>query len=110
MTEPTDAGPSTADQLFRLIRSFGYTTRGQTDEIVDAIVAKWGTPQPTHAQAGAVPTREFLERTLAAMEGVIDVADRKTDEFDALRSCVIDLTLMLFSDAKRHAKGADHEL
>lgn len=52
--------------------------------------------QPTQAQAGAVPTREFLERTLAAMEGVIDVADRKTEEFDALRSCVIDLTLMLF--------------
>lgn len=45
----------------------------------------------------AKPTRAFLERTLAAMEGVIDVADRKTDEFDALRSCVIDLTLMLFS-------------
>ena len=68
------------------------------------------TPQPTQAQAGAAPTREFLERTLAAMEGVIDVADRKTDEFDALRSCVIDLTLMLFSDANRHAKEADHEL
>jgi hypothetical protein len=45
------------------------------------------------------PDRAFLERTLAAMEGVIDVADRKTDEFDALRSCVIDLTLMLHSDA-----------
>ena len=44
MTEPTDVGPSTADQLFRLIRSFGYTTHGQTAEIVDAIVAKWGTP------------------------------------------------------------------
>ena len=44
MTEPTDAGPSLADQLFRLIRSFGYTTHGQTAEIVDAIVAKWGTP------------------------------------------------------------------
>jgi hypothetical protein len=67
------------------------------------------TPQPTQAQAGAVPTRAFLERTLAAMEGVIDVADRKTDEFDALRSCVIDLTLMLFSDAKRQTKGACHE-
>ena len=44
MSEPTDVGPSTADQLFRLIRSFGYTTHGQTAEIVDAIVAKWGTP------------------------------------------------------------------
>jgi hypothetical protein len=48
---------------------------------------------------GPVPNRAFLERTLAAMEGVIDVADRKTDEFDALRSCVMDLTLMLYSDA-----------
>ena len=46
MTEPTDVGPSTADQLFRLIRSFGYTTHRQTAEIVDAIVAKWGTPLP----------------------------------------------------------------
>lgn len=42
-----------------------------------------------------VAGRAFLERILTAMEGVIDVADRKTDEFDALRSCVIDLTLML---------------
>ena len=42
-----------------------------------------------------VAHRAFLERILTAMEGVIDVADRKTDEFDALRSCVIDLTLML---------------
>ena len=70
----------------------------------------WLHGPSTQAQAVAVPTREFLERTLAAMEGVIDVAARKTDEFDALRSCVIDLTLMLFSDAKRHAKEADHEL
>ena len=42
-----------------------------------------------------VPNRALLEKTLAAMEGVIDVADRKTDEFEALRSCVIDLTLLL---------------
>ena len=46
-------------------------------------------------QAEPVAERAFLERILTAMEGVIDVADRKTDEFDALRSCVIDLTLML---------------
>ncbi len=43
-------------------------------------------PQADHA---------FLKRVLAAMEGVIDVADRKTVEFDALRECVVDLTLML---------------
>ena len=46
-------------------------------------------------QAEPVAGRAFLERILTAMEGVIDVADRKTDEFDALRSCVIDLTVML---------------
>lgn len=50
-------------------------------------------------QAEAVPGRAFLERTLAAMEGVIDVADRKTDEFDKLRACTIDLTLMLYAPA-----------
>lgn len=58
------------------------------------------------AVAPAEPTREFLERTLAAMEGVIDVADRKTAEFDALRSCVIDLTLMLFKPTTRPAPPA----
>jgi hypothetical protein len=44
-----------------------------------------------------VAGRAFLERVLVAMEGVIDVADRKTDEFDALRSCIIELTLMLYT-------------
>lgn len=44
-----------------------------------------------------VADRAFLERVLVAMEGVIDVADRKTDEFDALRSCIIELTLMLYT-------------
>lgn len=51
----------------------------------------------THAiRTKSTVSREFLERALAAMEGVIDVADRKTVEFDAMRSCVVDLTLMLF--------------
>jgi len=27
------------DKLFQIIRSFGYTTKGQTDEIVEAILA-----------------------------------------------------------------------
>lgn len=92
-------------------RKEGYkgTAAGRLLELGWEIRPVYLTPQPTQAQAGAVPTRAFLERTLAAMEGVIDVADRKTDEFDALRSCVIDLTLMLFSDAKRHTKGACHE-
>ena len=110
MTEPTN---EELDAVIKDCRTRIYPQdmhpRFERAIMRDAI-AKWGTPQPTHAQAVAVPTREFLERTLAAMEGVIDVADRKTDEFDALRSCVIDLTLMLFSDAKRHAKEADHEL
>ena len=48
-------------------------------------------------QAEPVADRAFLEQTLVAMEGVIDVADRNTDEFDALRACVVDLTLMLYT-------------
>ena len=44
-----------------------------------------------------VADRAFLEQTLVAMEGVIDVADRNTDEFDALRACVVGLTLMLYT-------------
>ena len=39
--------------------------------------------------------RAFLEKILSAMEGVIDVADRKTAEFDELRRCIMDLTLIL---------------
>ena len=54
--------------------------------------------------AGSEPgaSRAFLERALSAMEGVIDVADRNTTEFDALRSCVVDLTLMLFKPQACH--------
>lgn len=60
----------------------------------------------THAlRTKSEASREFLERMLSAMEGVIDVADRKTAEFDALRSCVVDLTLMLF---KPEALRASH--
>lgn len=57
------------------------------------------TSESVAASAGGEPvaSRAFLERALSAMEGVIDVADRQTDEFEALRSCVIDLTLMLFT-------------
>lgn len=64
--------------------------------IVDAIaaVAQAAAPQPLMEP---VADRAFLERALTAMEGVIDVADRKTDEFDALRACIVDLTLMLYS-------------
>lgn len=39
-------------ELFELIRSFGYTTSGQTDEIAAALLAKWGQPQ---AVAGGEP-------------------------------------------------------
>lgn len=61
----------------------------------------------THAlRTKSEASREFLERMLSAMEGVIDVADRKTAEFDALRSCVVDLTLMLFKpEALRASRG-----
>ena len=94
MTEPTDAEPSTADHLFRLIRSFGYTTHGQTAQIVDAIVANlWTpeqiaegkerakkfdhwlatTPQPTQAQAGAVPLTDEQIGSLACMDGLSNI-------------------------------------
>ena len=56
--------------------------------------------------AGGV-SRAFLERALSAMEGVIDVADRNTTEFDALRSCVVDLTLMLFKPQACHPSPPD---
>lgn len=60
-------------------------------------------PQPAASEKQEpVADRALLERTLTAMEGVIDVADRKTDEFDALRACILDLTLMLYSSASRH--------
>lgn len=61
----------------------------------------------THAlRTQHIVCREFLERMLSAMEGVIDVADRQTDEFEALRSCVVDLTLMLFKpEALRASRG-----
>lgn len=45
--------------------------------------------------------RAFLVRTLYAMEGVIDVADRKTDEFDEMRACIMDLTLMLYKQPQQ---------
>ena len=75
-------------------------------------VPHWPALQPTigalHAalaqQEKPVAGRAFLERILAAMEGVIDVADRKTAEFDALRSCVIDLTVMLHSVLPQQSK------
>ena len=59
-------------------------------------------PAPAQQPLGeAVTDRSLLERMLVAMEGVIDVADRKTDEFDALRSCVVDLTVALYAQVAR---------
>lgn len=69
-------------------------TAGYIAALRDALAA-----ERTAAGQEPVADRAFLERTLSAMEGVIDVADRQTVEFDALRSCVIDLTLMLFKAA-----------
>ena len=62
--------------------------------------------EPVEPVAG----RAFLERILTAMEGVIDVADRKTDEFDALRSCVIDLTLMLHTAPPQRKPLTEEEI
>ena len=79
----------THDVVLRVVGDFEDNEQRvrYTQRIVDKLNAA--------AKAEPVAGRAFLERILAAMEGVIDVADRKTDEFDALRSCVIDLTLML---------------
>ena len=67
-------------------------------------------PHRVAQQAEPVAGRAFLERILAAMEGVIDVADRKTDEFDALRSCVIDLTLMLHTAPPQRKPLTEEEI
>lgn len=91
----------------RMSNSFaapGYETCEPTD--YGAFPVYRAAPPAQQAQAEAVPNRAFLERTLAAMEGVIDVADRKTDEFDAMRSCIVDLTLMLYANKANKKGGA----
>ena len=71
----------------------GYAHEGAKKCLFPAITAiKEALAQP---EQEPVADSAFLERVLAAMEGVIDVADRKTNEFDALRGCIVDLTLML---------------
>jgi len=49
---------------------------------------------------------EAMKQALEAMEAVIDVADRRTAEFDALRSSVIDLTLLLHTQTDTHPAPA----
>lgn len=100
------------EQFEKLCATFGFAPSRSLRELLDAAVAEPACCCGDPAAAGVVHRRDgpcymaepvqepvagraFLERILAAMEGVIDVADRKTDEFDALRSSVIDLTLML---------------
>jgi hypothetical protein len=63
--------------------------------IKEALAQPAQEPECIKAQTGALVNRAFLERVLSAMEGVIDVADRNTDEFDALRDCIFELTLAL---------------
>ena len=62
--------------------------------------------EPVEPVAG----RAFLKRILTAMGGVLDVADRKTDEFDALRSCVIDLTVMLHTAPPQRQPLTEEEI
>ena len=73
---------------------------------------RYTTPQQAEPVEPVEPVagRAFLERILTAMEGVIDVADRKTDEFDALRSCVIDLTLMLHTAPPQRKPLTEEEI
>ena len=108
MTNPTPHGQVPAIQRYKIgYHSDDWGQRSSTPSGIPDASGSW-VRYADHVAALAVgqqevapaePTREFLERTLGAMEGVIDVADRKTVEFDALRSCVIDLTLMLFKPA-----------
>lgn len=80
--------------------------RKLTEAFLDGAYAALVQPQEAapSQDAEAVGSRALLERILSAMEGVIDVADRKTDEFEALRSCVIDLTVMLFGARAQEGK------
>lgn len=82
--------PLVADDLLG-----GFTMHTEADDIV-AIFQAGRASLAASAGSEPVANRAFLERALSAMESVIDVADRNTTEFDALRSCVVDLTLMLF--------------
>ena len=63
-TEPTDADILDAADDFRSQYKHGGTTFDEFDALgfARAVLAKWGTPQPTQAQAGAVPlTPEQIE-------------------------------------------------
>ena len=62
-----------SDEMFNLIRSFGYTTRNQTDEIVDAILSQWGTPQPARElfDAGWKACARFCDREDVIFDGII---------------------------------------
>jgi len=53
MTEPTDAE---LDELRQANSGrLNFVTLSEFRTIARAVIAKWGTPQPTQAQAGAVP-------------------------------------------------------
>ena len=70
------------------------------------VVAKqylWDGVASVAANAGSEPgaSRAFLERALSAMEGVIDVADRNTTEFDALQALRMQFGRRVFEDVIR---------
>jgi len=81
---------------------------GFTQEKAEEFLADLNHTAPLPQQESK-PDRAFLERTLAAMEGVIDVADRKTDEFEELRACVIELTLMLYKRPQQLSPATKQE-
>ncbi|HTH45556.1 MAG TPA: hypothetical protein VL528_10800 [Oxalicibacterium sp.] len=49
------------DELYRIIRKFGYTTSGQTSEIVDAIEAAVLAAQPSQAGGDGAKDVERLD-------------------------------------------------
>ena len=66
MTEPTDSEILDAADDFRSQYMHGGITFDEFDSIgfARAVLAKWGTPQPTQAQAGAVPLTDIRKAAL----------------------------------------------
>ena len=82
MTEPTDAE---LDELRQANSGrLNFVTLSEFRTIARAVIAKWGTPQPTQAQAGAVPltpeainvmAREYPAEDLCGWSYHMGVAD-----------------------------------